>query len=229
MSDKDAHGGFTATHHALLFAWISRAVIQRTDQAMGEAVMRLAVRRYGEQRGRRMALRAQAGGRSLTMDNYLAYGEWQAEPGEMSGETVATEPHLTRHVHSCPWHRAWEAEALMPYGRIYCLEIDEALVRGFNPDLRLDVNSTQTAGDPFCEFVYHGAARDQVHRGLVMPWDYHAGHLFKTMGEVVVAHLGQAGAEAIEEALADWSSYYGPEAAQILAGYQDTDFDGLPA
>ena len=228
MQKDSGSADFTATHHALLFAWLARAVMQRADPAVGEAVVRLAVRRYGEQRGRRMALRAGADGQPLTMDNYLAYGEWQAAPGEMSAEIVATQPHLVKHVHGCPWHRAWAAEDLMPYGSVYCLDIDEALVRGFNPALRLDVNSTQTAGDDCCEFVYRGAGSDQPHKGRVMPWEYHAAHLFNTVGEVVVAHLGQAGREAIEEALADFAAHYGAEAAEILASYQDTDFDRQP-
>ena len=67
-----------------------------------------------------------------------------------------------------------------------------------------------------------------VGSGRVMPWDYHAAHLFKTVGEVVVAHLGQAGQEAIEEALADFAGHYGAEAAEILASYRDADFDRLP-
>jgi hypothetical protein len=190
--------------------------------------VRQAVRRYGEQRGRRMALRALADGQALTMDSYRAYGEWQAGEGETGQEVVEPMPDLVSRVHRCPWHRAWEVHDLMPYGRLYCLEIDEALVRGFNPDLRLDVNAIQTRGDPYCEFVYHGVQGSGPRKGTVMPWEYHAGHLFKTVGEVAVEALGESGQEAVDGALAEFAAYYGQEAAQVLVGYADADFDRLP-
>jgi hypothetical protein len=66
---------FSPTHHALLFAWMSLEIIRRAGADEGECIVRSAVQRYGEQRGRRMALRAQANGHPLTMTHYLAYGE----------------------------------------------------------------------------------------------------------------------------------------------------------
>jgi hypothetical protein len=62
----------------------------------------------------------------------------------------------------------------------------------------------------------------------LMAWDYHIGHLYKTIGEVVIEELGQVGQEAVRVALAEFASCYGEEAAQIVAEYQDTDFSNLP-
>jgi hypothetical protein len=231
---NEARTDFSPTHHALLFAWLSREVIQRVGQE--------AVRRYGQQRGRRMALRAQANGHALTMANYMAYGEWQAGEGETEQEIVAKTPHVKAHVHLCPWYQAWEKEDLLPYGRLYCLEVDEALVHGFNPELRLDVNRTLSNDGEPCEFVFHGAKLDLLGslslaykkavrpgRKTVMPWDYHLGHLYKTVGEVIVEELGQVGEEAVAAALAVFAGHYGDEAALIVAAYQDVDFNQLPA
>jgi hypothetical protein len=224
---------FTATHHALLFAWISRAVLQRTGEAQGEAVIRAAVRHYGAQRGRRMALRAEASGHPLTMTSYMTYGEWRAGDDEMAREITRIEPHLRAVMNDCPWHEAWAEHNLMAYGRLYCLEIDEALVRGFSPNLRLDVNCTRTNGGPYCEFVYHdvnpaAAADIEPPEDAVMPWAYHLGHLYKAMHEVVVRELGPMGEEAIGAALADFAARYGEAAAQIITAYRDTDFNRLP-
>jgi hypothetical protein len=220
---------FRATDHALLFAWLARSVVQRAGEVRGEAVVREAVRRYGGQRGRRMALRAQADGQPLTMANYRAYGEWQAAEGETAHEKVMQGPDMVAHVHRCPWHRAWEAHKVMPFGRLYCLEIDQALVRGFNPALQLDVNSILTEGDPYCEFVYHDVEpAGGTGKGVAMPWAYHLGHLYKTVGEVVVEELGEMGQRAVDEALAEFARHHGQEAARTVAGYGDTDFDRLP-
>jgi hypothetical protein len=231
---NEARTDFSPTHHALLFAWLSREVIQRVGQEEGERVVRQAIRRYGQQRGRRMALRAQANGHALTMANYMAYGEWQAGEGETEQEIIEKDPHVKAHVHLCPWYQAWEKEDLLPYGRLYCLDVDEALVHGFNPELRLDVNRTLSNDGEPCEFVFHDATlanKNAVRPGrqAVMPWEYHLGHLYKTVGEVIVEELGQVGREAVEAALGEFARRYGEEAAQIVAAYQDVDFDQLPA
>jgi hypothetical protein len=87
-----------------------------------------------------------------------------------------------------------------PYGRLYCLEIDQALARGFNPALQLDVLSTLSNDMRPSEFVFHEAnltpekltLLDQKktanqQNGAVMPWDYHAGHLYAAVKSTLAA------------------------------------------
>lgn len=221
---------FTPTHHALLFGWIAQAVIERTGAERGEAILRRAVRRYGEERGRRMVLRAQVAGHPLSMASYLAYGEWRAAPEDFERRTFVRAPHLETHVYRCPWHSAWRENGLLPYGRLYCLEIDEALVRGFNPALRLEVNGTLANGAPRCAFVYHdarppGAPELMVDSArTVKPWEYHIGHLWATVGGVVVEELGALGREALDAALARFAARYGQEAAARMVASAKADF-----
>jgi hypothetical protein len=241
MPSNDLRKTFTPQHHALLFGWIAREVMLRAGDERGEEVLRKAVRRYAEQRGLRMALRAQSNGHELNMLSFLAYGEWRAEGGESESSTVERSPHLRKEVHKCPWQGAWEANDLLPYGRFYCLEVDEGLARGFNPDLRLEVLGTLTNDGVPCDFVFHGADLNQKNtfilgyrhslasrKGAVMPWDYHCGHLFKTVGEIVVAELGQEGKEAILAARTEFAQRFGEAAIQIVEGYLEADFDSLP-
>ncbi len=56
---------FSAAHHAQLFGWISRAIIGMAGEEQGTALIRRAVRSYGRERGRRMALRAIAEGEEV--------------------------------------------------------------------------------------------------------------------------------------------------------------------
>jgi hypothetical protein len=95
---------FTASHHAILFALLSRSVITHLGAESGEKVVRQAVRHYGEQRGHRMALRNQRDGEPLSMLNYMAYGEWRTEPGEFEQSIGAS-----RCVRLSPlsWSQAW--------------------------------------------------------------------------------------------------------------------------
>ena len=242
MSGNELRKTFGPTHHALLFAWLSREVVHRVGEEKGETIMRKAVRRYAGQRGKRMAMRAQGNGHALTMNHYRAYGEWRHTDSDAdAAEIVEQVPHLKQHVLKCPWHTAWQDNDLLPYGRFYCLEVDEALVRGFNPELTLEVNSTKTNDAEVCEFVFHDADdaaleailpqyREQFGVGetTVMPWDYHTGHLYKTVGAVIIGELGAMGQKAVDAALVEFSDRYGEEAAQIVKAYQSTDFNHLP-
>jgi len=56
MTIHNSEINFTAQHHALLFSCIARSVIQRGGKENGEQILRKAVKKYGLQRGKRMAL-----------------------------------------------------------------------------------------------------------------------------------------------------------------------------
>jgi hypothetical protein len=221
---------FTPTHHALLFAWIAQAAVECAGQEQGQAAVRQAVRRYGEQRGGRMAQRAQADGQPLDMTRYMAYGEWQAalELFETEMDAIPEAPRSL--VFRCPWHQAWVENGVNEAGRLYCLEIDEALARGFNPALRLEINGTRSNGADFCEFVYHNAdlkalAETAVDRSrTVMPWDFHLGHLYQAMFRVLGEELGPPGKQAAEAGLAVFANHFGAEAAQRVRAYLEVDF-----
>lgn len=73
MSDLAVQSGFTETHHALLFGWIAKAIIVLVGVDEGESVLRIAIQKYGHERGWRMALRAKANRQPLTMWNFPAY------------------------------------------------------------------------------------------------------------------------------------------------------------
>jgi len=227
----------TETHHALLFAWIARAVIQRVGQEKGEAAILRATQRYGEQRGRRMALRALAEGRELDMTNYLVFGEWRgSDPSKAQAEKFAAGEDVRSRVRVCPWNTAWGDEDLLPYGRLYCQEIDHALVRGYNPELELEVRQTLSNDGEPCEFIFHQADLEEARRGAanlgestVMPWAYHCGHLYASLRQTLIETFGQAGSDAVDEAMDEFAARFGERMASGVRAYQDTDFDSLPA
>ncbi len=225
---------FGPTGHALLFAWIAREVQQRFGEQHGAGTLRRAVRRYGEQRGRRMSLRALADGQPLDMTTYLAYGEWEAKAGAFDSR-MESQPEAVRSlVLRCPWHQAWVDNDIIDSGRLYCLEIDAAISRGFNPANHLEVIGTLSNGAATSEFIFHDANLDEVaerrvdRSRTVMPWAYHLGHLYKTVGEVVVAELGAGGEAAMQAALAEFRRRFGEAAAQAVLAFMDTDFEALP-
>lgn len=188
---------FTATHHALLFAWIARALIRAAGEKEGERIIRKAVIKYAWQRGKRMAMRAQSNGHALTMANYIAYVEWKPPKGEMEQKLIERCPHARINVFKCPWHTAWQENNLVPYGRYFCMEVDRALVKGFNEELMIDIHGTRPNKAEFCDLIFRDAQMNvrnmmgllykktiKLGRKAIMPWEYHTGHLYKTIYEV---------------------------------------------
>lgn len=240
MSKRNQQEGFNETHHALFFAWIAQAVVERVGEQRGEAIICKAIRQYGEQRGRRMALRAQANKHVCSMLNYIAYSEYRTTPGAFELKIIERTPHARVQTPRCPWYAAWKENSLLAVGCLYCSDIDPALVRGFNPELQVDVIATLTGGNTRCEFVYHNANitilnylliqyRRAISPGMkaVKPWDYHIGHLFRTLEKVVVEELGQVGQAAIQAGLAEFAERYGEQAMQEIVASRSKDYDSV--
>jgi len=236
VQDVKTRGAFTAEHHALLFAWIAREAIVRIGEEEAAPVIRAAVRLYGEQRGHRMALRAQQDGQPLSMASYLSYREWEVPVGEMQQTGLPWRGDLRAQVRRCCWATTWQQEGLTDYGKYYCQEIDKAVVRGFNTDLIVDVKGTRTNGSRMCQLVYHGAfegtlVHEEAQRAQekrVLPWSYHTSHLYSTMSAVLQRELGSVGVAVSQAALETFAARFGTAMADVLAGHARTDFDVLP-
>ncbi len=217
-------------HHAILFALLARGVIHQFGQEVGEAVMREAVRRYGEQRGRRMAQRAVRDRQPLNLSTYLRYGEWRSETGEGRSILKKQGENLLNQVQVCPWNNAWLEGDLQKYGRLYCLEIDAALARGFNPDAWLEIRRTLSNDGEACEFIFHQAVlpvEKVPEERRVMPWGYHCAHLYYTCLEVLKNSFGEAGRQAAENALDEFKDRYENIALEEIQRYASSDFEAI--
>ena len=63
---------------------------------------------------------------------------------------------------------------------------------------------------------------------VVVPWEYHVGHLFKTFKTSLIEGLGEFGEQVSESALSEFKKRYGESAAQQILFYCATDFTKLP-
>jgi len=233
MSGIIGDNKFTAQHHALLFTSISKQVINQLGKKKGKQLLRKAVRRYGQQRGKRMALRAEKNGHELTVDSYLAYGEWDVPKDEMNSKFTELNSDARLNIFKCPWHTVWKENNLLEYGKYYCEEIDTALIDGFNPDLEIKINSIQTNGDEHCDFIFKNAAltfskKIKPGTNAIMPWEYHTGHLFKTVGEVIKQEFGTTAEIIMENALINFVNFSSKGHIEIIKKYLDSNFDELP-
>ena len=234
--DVNMSEAFAANHHALLFAWVAREAVALAGEQAAAPVLRAGVRRYGEERGHRMALRAQQDGQPLSMATYLSYREWDVPAGEMRQTGVPRGSDLYAETRRCPWATVWQKEGLTNFGRYYCQEIDSALVRGFNPALVIDVRGTRTNGSRSCRFIYHDAfgsplvhensQRPEAERRL--PWSYHTAHLYAVMRTVLEEQLGTSGRQACDAALTTFAARFGSGMADWLNAHAGDDFGRLP-
>ena len=241
MSQQQIGQRFTEIHHALLFGWLSKAIIERVGQQKGQEVVSKAVRKYGEERGNRMALRATTNRQSLNIANFFVYAEYRLISGKMKARVTEKSRNLTLEAFRCPWCDAWKENELLPYGRLYCLDVDKAILHGFNPNLKMEVDSTLSGGAEKCRLVYNGANltlfsnllmvyKRAISPGkkVVMPWEYHVGHLFKTFETSIIEELGALGNRVVESALSEFAKRYGESASQQILSFQETDFTKLP-
>lgn len=222
--------------HALLFAWLAQEAERVLGPIPADDLIRQAVQRYGRERGARMAQRAEALGLPLDWTTYQALGEWSAPEYPHEAMTIQHTPQWQRLVTVCPWNDAWRAEGLQRYGRLYCRDIDRALVQGFLPDMEYSVSRTLPAGQPCCEFVAIGygltegemarlqALRIRIGDTAVMPWEYHLGHLYWTLCREFEAHTGAAGTAMAERALAAFEKRFGKDLADAIRAQEGTDF-----
>lgn len=227
---------FTAEHHALLFAWVAREAVALGGEQAAVPALRAAVRRYGEERGHRMALRAQQDGQPLSMAVYLSYREWDVPAGALQQTGAPRGSALDAETRRCPWATVWQKEGLTEYGRYYCQEIDSALVRGFNPNLIIDVRGTRMNGSRSCRFVYHDAfsgtlAHENTQRPEAarrLPWSYHTAHLYAALRGVLGEQLGTIGRAACDAGLASFAVRFGAATADYVNAHAQDDFGRLP-
>lgn len=232
---------FTAQLHALLFSSIVKATFNQAGKKKGEPAISKAVQQYGKQRGKRMALRAKNNDHALDVASYFAYGEWEVPSNDMDLKIIEKIPDARLNIYKCPWNTTWKENNLLEYGKYFCKDIDAAIVYGFNPELEIKINSTQTHGDDLCDFVFTDgnltafkmlglAYKKKINPGntVIMPWKYHIGHLFKTMGEVIDQELGTAGDKIIGDAMNDFIKFCSADHIEVIQTYKNTDFNKLP-
>lgn len=240
MENNNLRQSFDIPHHANLFALIYR----RAVQMYGEKGARAAdegTKLYGNQRGARMAKRAEKDGMPLDMESYLLYGEWKDVNGRSYSEVSSKFPVYCNSVKRCGWCDAWRRAGLTEYGKNYCTYVDKSLVKGFNPQLSININSVLSQGGDTCEFEWLGFAVDsrrkerEFARKAAALGDrrtkdflYHSGHLLRAMKQALAENLGQRQAQAVcDKALEDFAGMYGDDMTRAVLRESRQDFSAV--
>lgn len=222
--------GFNEAVHAHLAARFYTCLTEAFGER-GKAAFVLAVQHYGLQRGQRMAQKAIRDGKALNHLTFMEYNELIATseviPANRDLESLS--PDYELHITNCPWHDRFLEMDCLEAGDVYCSLIDEAICRGFNPELifesEMNLNSSAYCLHRVKNTFYEAFPDVPQKKEDAYGFDYHCGHLYWSVSEVAAA-IFQADGEAVNAAvLKDFTETYGTEMADRLASFRHTNFN----
>lgn len=217
-------------HHAVLFALLAKYAIQECGDEGREAIL-AGMTAYGNERGMRMAQNALAHGDELTTMTNQAYGEWQPDyEGQMEFGQIRTEPTLQTYISKCAWCDAWKKHNLMEYGKLYCVNVDNAVYQGFRPDFTCaHLAPAMSWGGDQCKFDWGhpispeeskklAKKKKELGTSCMKDFNFHTAHLKYTISRFLVNYLGEDGQKAVSLALQEYTEKFGKEYLDALDG-----------
>lgn len=223
---------FNEEVHARIVVAFYRAMERHIGD--GERMLRLfdkCTQQYGEERGRRMALRALRAGYPLNYNAYRACGEWRfTDPGRSRINVVSTSEGVYHYqCLTCPWRDSFEAAGAHDVACRYCTEIDRSIARGFNPDLqyRLDGHMHDRGRCDFTFGPYDDGVTLPAPEGAVLPFEYHCAHVFFTFFHTVEMVCGGQALPLLTDACADLAGCYGSDFLSALLSMRSIDFHSI--
>lgn len=217
-------------HHAVLFSFLAKHAVTLCGEAGKEAIL-AGMTTYGNERGARMAANALANGDELTTMTNQAYGEWKPDyDGQMEFGQLRTEPTLQTYISKCAWCDAWKKHGLTEYGKLYCVNVDNAVYQGFRSDFVCTPTTTSLSwGGERCEFDWGHPLTPQETEELVQKkkalgtscmkdFNFHTAHIKHTISKTLIDSLGNDGKKAVELALRDYVDTFGQEYLDVLDG-----------
>jgi hypothetical protein len=140
-------------HVALLFAYLAKACIDEYGCEGKSAAMSVAID-FGEARGREMRRIANEHGSRNDFISYLCFSDISLGDHKLSISKWSPDVEIC--ICKCGWHQCWQQYNLVEFGKIYCQVIDQAILRGFNDDLRFCAPQILTDGvSKYCKFIYY--------------------------------------------------------------------------
>lgn len=135
-----------------LFCTIAEEIINQFGDKGRDAIGE-AVKKYGEERGRRVGELVKSVGKDKNLKNFFIYSDLDIKntakyrPKIIDGDVIIE----LRDCVFCNGCKDWDK---LEYGKIYCEYIDKSTLKGYNPNLRIEVPATLTKGDKKCILRY---------------------------------------------------------------------------
>jgi hypothetical protein len=234
---------------ARMYMHLAKTTVTRFGRD-GEMTVRLGLRAYGAWRGLEMRQAHQAMGLEINMKNLI--GCWDNASTYIEKDTMDASgsylPYDTRFdVNYCPAAEAWSDAEFFQWGHAYCDEFHQACASTYHPDGNVVIPQNLMKGDDHCHFQWIMPpnaeplpATETTELGRRLARDYEAsspieaawlslkrsdrlvGGRFYVHAKAILERHGDAGREAIFDALRAW----GAERGQLLAREHAADDAG---
>ncbi len=216
-------------HHAVLFALLAKQAVELCGERGKESILR-GMTVYGMERGTRMAWNARKRGDQINTMTNQAYGEWKPDfDGQMEFGQIRTQPTLQTYIAKCAWCDAWEKHGLTEYGKLYCVNVDNAVYQGYQDKyVCTQVTEPMSWGGPRCEFDWGCPLTPEENEALAVKkkelgtscmkdFTFHTAHLRAAISRTLIGDLGDDGQRAVDRALAEFAELFGQECLDVLA------------
>lgn len=226
-------------NQAMMFALLSKYAIEAKGEE-GRAAIQEGMKRYGRERGMRMAARAVANGDPVALWTDQAYGEWKPDyPGQMEFGTVHTEPTLVTYISKCAWCEAWKKYDILEYGREYCVNVDAAVYEGFGCGaVCTPVTTAMSWGGDVCQFDWGLPLTEEDQKkmtekkaelgtGAMRDFAYHTAHIYCSVADELCKAFPGESTEMIDKAVKDYIELFGQEEYDVLLDFSPEDFQKI--
>ena len=227
-------------NQAMMFAFLSKYTILAHGEE-GRKVIQEGMKRYGRERGARMAARARANGDPVCLWTNQAYGEWKPDyAGQMEFGTVTTEPSLVTYISKCAWCEAWKKYDILEYGREYCVNVDAAVYEGFGEGFGCGavctpVTTAMSWGGEVCRFDWGlplstedqqkiSDKKAELGTRAMRDFAFHTAHIYCAITDTICKHFPEDSHDIIGKAERDYTDLFGQEDFDALLEFSAADF-----
>ncbi len=227
-------------NQAMMFAFLSKYTILAHGEE-GRKVIQEGMKRYGRERGARMAARARANGDPVCLWTNQAYGEWKPDyAGQMEFGTVTTEPSLITYISKCAWCEAWKKYDILEYGREYCVNVDAAVYEGFGEGFGCGavctpVTTAMSWGGEVCRFDWGlplstedqqkiSDKKAELGTSAMRDFAFHTAHIYCAITDTICKHFPEDSHDIIGKAERDYTDLFGQEDFDALLEFSAADF-----
>jgi hypothetical protein len=137
---------------ALIFSVMSKLIIENLGKEEGGELIARAVRTFGLERGKRIASVVKGLGKPLSFKNWLIYTD--IEGSNFDASPLMDNNDLVAKVQRCTFMDSARKWGLEDYASLYCKYADYAILEGYNPDIKLKLESRHETGKDYCLFRY---------------------------------------------------------------------------
>lgn len=136
-----------------LFSFAAKAIMEELGPEKGEALLKKAIEEFGRERGRRTARMVKGLGKPLTLKNWFIYNDIDTRNTNPQPIDIVNGDYVMKTGECVLWNTTREF-GLGDFSQFFCKYADQAVLEGYNPDIKLEKNIRYQTHKDHCVFRY---------------------------------------------------------------------------